>query len=74
MPASHDDLGLGEHPVHAVIGMLERRGWTRISTEGSHSSWRGPHGTTFTLPDGHDLISQGVFRRLPAALSLDEDR
>lgn len=51
--------------------MLKRSGWRALRTVGSHTTWEGPNGTTFTLPDGHNTISPGVYRKLQKAL--DED-
>jgi hypothetical protein len=39
---------------------------------GSHTTWAGPNGTTFSLPDGHIRVSSGVYRKLLAAMKEDE--
>ena len=67
-------LVVSEQPTRRVIRLLSRAGWMHISSVGSHSKWRGPNGTTFTLPDGHRVISPGVYRALLAAMKEDEGR
>ncbi|MFP1602956.1 type II toxin-antitoxin system HicA family toxin [Microbacterium sp. 2216-1] len=55
-----------------MIKLLKRRNWRPLRTAGSHTTWQGPNGTTFTLPDGHTTISPGVYRNLLKALHQDE--
>ncbi|MFC7788095.1 type II toxin-antitoxin system HicA family toxin [Microbacterium sp. MAHUQ-60] len=63
---------VSEQPTRKVTKLLKRMGWRALRTVGSHTTWEGPNGTTFTLPDGHSTISPGVFRKLLKAL--DEDK
>lgn len=62
---------VSEQPTRKVLRLLKRSGWRALRTVGSHTTWEGPNGTTFTLPDGHSTISPGVYRNLLKAL--DED-
>ncbi|CAN5346422.1 hypothetical protein BH09ACT4_BH09ACT4_06880 [soil metagenome] len=52
--------------------MLRNASWQAGRSLGSHTVWSGPHGTTFSLPDGHREISPGVYRNLLAAMKEDE--
>ena len=62
---------VSEQSTRKVTKLLKRRGWRPLRTVGSHTTWEGPNGTTFTLPDGHSTISPGIYRKLQKAL--DED-
>ncbi|WP_443193200.1 type II toxin-antitoxin system HicA family toxin [Microbacterium sp. KHB019] len=62
---------VSEQPTRRVIRVLKRSGWRPLRTVGSHTTWEGPNGTAFTLPDGHKTISPGVYRNLLKAM--DED-
>lgn len=62
---------VSEQPTRKVIKMLEDAGWQSGGTVGSHTVWKGPNGTTFSLPDGHRTISPGVYRKLLAAMKED---
>lgn len=62
----------GEQPTRKVLRELRAAGWRPGRTEGSHTQWTGPNGTTFSLPDGHTRISPGVYRKLQAAMREDE--
>ncbi|XKG81462.1 type II toxin-antitoxin system HicA family toxin [Microbacterium aerolatum] len=61
-----------EQPTRKVTRLLNDSGWRSLRTVGSHTTWIGPKGTSFTLPDGHKTISPGVYRNLLKAI--DEDR
>ncbi|WP_375163593.1 type II toxin-antitoxin system HicA family toxin [Herbiconiux moechotypicola] len=63
-----------EQPTRRVRALLRRSGWIIVTSSGSHTKWRGPGGTSFTIPDGHRTISPGVYRRLLAAIEEDEHR
>jgi predicted RNA binding protein YcfA (HicA-like mRNA interferase family) len=65
---------VSEQPSRTVVRRLRAAGWVRGNPVGSHTKWRGPNGTTFTLPDGHRFISPGVYRNLLKAMKEDESR
>jgi len=41
---------------------------------GSHTTWVHPSGVTITVPDGHRVISAGVYRTIRAAIQDAEDQ
>jgi predicted RNA binding protein YcfA (HicA-like mRNA interferase family) len=54
--------------------MLRNAGWIPIRTVGSHTTWQGPNGTRYPIPDGHRTISVGVYRGLLKKVEEDESR
>ncbi|MGP6178203.1 type II toxin-antitoxin system HicA family toxin [Microbacterium sp. A196] len=62
---------VSEQPTRKVTKMLRRKGWRPLRAVGSHTTWEGPNGTLFTLPDGHGTISPGVYRKLLKTLNED---
>lgn len=63
---------VSEQPTRKVVKALRNAGWVALRTVGSHTTWQGPNGTTFALPDGHGTISPGVYRNLLKAMKEDE--
>ncbi|MGX9348182.1 type II toxin-antitoxin system HicA family toxin [Microbacterium sp. KNMS] len=63
---------VSEQPTRKVIKTLTDAGWRPVRTVGSHTTWQGPNGTRFPLPDGHKAISPGVYRKLLKAMKEDE--
>jgi predicted RNA binding protein YcfA (HicA-like mRNA interferase family) len=63
---------VSEQPTRKVVKALRAAGWEPHGTQGSHTRWVGPNGTTFSLPDGHRQISPGVYRKLLTAMKEDE--
>jgi len=61
-----------DQPTRDVVKMLRKAGWTRVRSVGSHTTWIGPHGTLFSLADGHRTISPGVYRQLLKAMEDDQ--
>ena len=51
------------------VRTLTAAGWSRTRTKGSHSQWQCPTGThSFTLPDGHTMISPAIARGYQLAI------
>lgn len=65
---------VSEQPTRKVTKLLKDAGWTPLRTVGSHTSWQGPNGTSFSLPDGHRTVSAGVYRELLKAMNEDEGK
>lgn len=65
---------VSEQPTRKVTRALKNAKWEPIRTVGSHTVWEGPNGTTCSLPDGHNTISPGVYRKLLKAMKEDETR
>jgi predicted RNA binding protein YcfA (HicA-like mRNA interferase family) len=65
---------VSEQPTRKVTRELRDLGWKAGESVGSHTKWYGPNGTTFSLPDGHRMISPGVYRKLLAAMEEDRRR
>lgn len=65
---------VSEQDTRKVVKMLRGAGWTPLRTVGSHTTWKGPNGTTFSLPDGHRKVSPGVYRELLKKMKEDEAR
>ncbi len=53
---------------------MRAAGWIETAVVGSHTKWKGPNGTVFSLPDGHREISPGVYRSLLKAMKEDESK
>lgn len=52
-----------------MVRLFKGEGWTSGNTVGSHTKWHCPCGShTFSLPDGHRIISPGVVRNAMRAL------
>ena len=65
---------VSEQPTRKVAKTLKAAGWQPLRTVGSHTTWEGPNGTKYTLPDGHKNISPGVYRKLLKAMKEDESK
>lgn len=65
---------VSEQPTRKVVKLLKGAGWRAVRTVGSHTTWKGPGGTSFSLPDGHRQISPGVYTKLLKALREDESK
>lgn len=63
-----------EEPARLVIKRLKAAGFTRTSTDGSHSKWTHPTGTWVAVPDSHRTISPGVVRKINKAIDESEEK
>ncbi|WP_200174445.1 type II toxin-antitoxin system HicA family toxin [Tomitella cavernea] len=57
-----------DRPARTVVKELRMAGFRRDRTVGSHSVWIAPGGYRVTVPDGHRVISAGVYRTIRAAI------
>ncbi len=65
---------VSEQPTRKMIKAFRDAGWEPKRTAGSHTVWACSCGThTFTLPDGHRIISPGVAAKAFKALKACEE-
>lgn len=57
-----------DEPTRQVTKRLKEAGFTRISTDGRHSTWHHPSGVWVPVPDSHRTISPGVVRKINKAI------
>jgi len=63
---------VSEQPTKKVLKLLRLEGWRPVRASGSHTQWRAPSGRLITIPDGHRVISPGVYRVIVKAI--EEER
>jgi len=56
-------------PTQVVQAELRAAGFQPDRRAGSHTTWVHPGGVRVTVPDGHRLISAGVYRTILRAVS-----
>lgn len=57
-----------EQPTRKVQRELRDAGFTPVRTVGSHTWWAHPSGVGVSVPDGHRIITPGVYRKILKAM------
>lgn len=60
-------------PTRKVVAALRAAGWVPARTDGSHTVWLTPDGSTVSVPDGHRTISPGVYRQILRELARQDE-
>ena len=55
---------VAEQPARKVQRQLRDAGFTPVRARGSHTWWQHPSGTGVAVPDGHKIITPGVYRKI----------
>jgi len=54
---------VSEQPTRKVVRELRRAGFVPVRSRGSHTVYE-KNSVTITIPDGHPVISPGVYRQV----------
>jgi len=60
--------------TRAVTRELREAGFLPGHKSGSHTKWRHPSGISIPVPDGHNMISAGVYGQILKKIQEAQDR